>query len=141
MPSKPLPNGLDIHGYLDPWIILPSLDPLSPLLYVLGSELLQVVVNDHFHQGGIDLPIFINDEDYPIIQYAEDTLLIMPADLDQVIAMKDLLHKFSLSTGFKVNYHKLSMIPVNVPGVYLDSWRLLLGVRLVVCLLLIWDYH
>ena len=25
MPSKPLPNGLDIHEYPDPWIILPFL--------------------------------------------------------------------------------------------------------------------
>ena len=36
MPSKPLPNGLDIHRYLDPWIILPSLlvgNP-GPLDYV-----------------------------------------------------------------------------------------------------------
>ena len=82
---------------------------------MLGSELLQVVVNDLFHHGGIDLPIFTNDEDYPIIQYADDTLLIMPADLNQVIAMKELLHKFSLSTGLKVNYHKSSMNPVNVP--------------------------
>ena len=65
-------------------------DPLSPLLYVLGSELLQVVVNDLFQQGGIDLPIVTHEEDYPIIQYADDTLLIMPADLSQVIAMKEL---------------------------------------------------
>ena len=93
---------------------------------MLGSELLQVVVNDLFHQGGIDLPIVTNDEDYPIIQYADDTLLIMPADLNQVIAMKELLHKFSLSTAL------MFLI------LCLDSWHLLLGVRLVVCLLLIW---
>ena len=63
-------------------------DPLSPLLYVLGSELLQVVVNELLQHGHIHLPIVTNDSDFPIIQYADDTLLIMHADLDQVIAMK-----------------------------------------------------
>ena len=91
-------------------------DPLSPLLYMLGSELLQVVVNDLLLQGDITLPIITDDEDFPIIQYADDTLLIMLADLSQVLAMKELLHKFSISTGLKVNYHKSSMVPINVPN-------------------------
>jgi hypothetical protein len=57
-------------------------DPLSPTLYVLGSDLLQSVVNDLLAQGGISLPIPTGDRDFPIVQYADDTLLIMPADLD-----------------------------------------------------------
>jgi hypothetical protein len=81
-------------------------DPLSPLLYVLGSELLQVVVNDLMHQGHISPPIETSETDFPIIQYADDTLLILPADMDQILALKDLLHKFTISTGLKVNYHK-----------------------------------
>jgi hypothetical protein len=39
----------------------------------------------------------------------------MPADVDQVLAMKDLLQKFTLSTGLQVNYQKSSLIPINVP--------------------------
>ena len=89
-------------------------DPLSPLFYVLGSELLQVVVNDLLQQGILSHPISTDDGDFPVLQYADDTLLIMPADLDQVLAMKDLLHKFSLSTELKVNYQKSCMIPINV---------------------------
>jgi hypothetical protein len=56
-------------------------DPLSPLLYLFGSDLLQTVVNDMVRQGIISRPIETNDMDFPIIQYADDTLLIMPADL------------------------------------------------------------
>jgi hypothetical protein len=49
-----LENNLSIGKELDK-------EPLSPLLYFLGSELLQVVINDLLYQGIISLPIQIND--------------------------------------------------------------------------------
>ena len=52
--------------------------------------------------------------DYPIIQYADDTLLIMPADEEQLSHLKYLLNLFSMSTGLFVNYSKSSMIPINM---------------------------
>ena len=52
--------------------------------------------------------------DYPIIQYADDTLLIMPACTEQLRRLKILLDKFSSSTGLKVNYCKSSLIPINL---------------------------
>jgi hypothetical protein len=64
--------------------------------------------------GQLQKPINTYDDDFPIIQYADDTLLIMPADKDQIIVLKVLLHKFSLSTGLKINYNKSQMIPINV---------------------------
>jgi hypothetical protein len=56
-------------------------DPLSPLLYIFGSDLLQSAVNDMVVQGSLSRPIETNDLDFPIIQYADDTLLILPADV------------------------------------------------------------
>ncbi|XP_071677070.1 uncharacterized protein [Lolium perenne] len=91
-------------------------DPLSPILYVLGSDLLQTVVNNMLQEGRISLPIEVNDPDFPIVQYVDDTLLIIPADLAQIVALKDVLHNFTLSTGLKINYHKSSMVPINVPA-------------------------
>jgi hypothetical protein len=35
--------------------------------------------------------------------------------MDQILALKDLLHKFTLSTGLKVNYHKSNLVPINAP--------------------------
>jgi hypothetical protein len=83
-------------------------------LYVLGFDLLQDVVNDLLHQGAISLPIVTNDKEFPIIQYADDTLLVLPADIDQVLALKDMLNDFASSTGLRVNFHKSSMVPINV---------------------------
>jgi hypothetical protein len=65
-------------------------------------------------QGTLSRPIETNDLDFPIIQYADDTLLIMPADLDQVRALKITLEKYSKSTGLRINYNKSQMIPINV---------------------------
>jgi hypothetical protein len=89
-------------------------DPLSPTLYVFGSDLLQDVVNDFLHQGLISLPIETNDAEFPIIQHADDTLLVLPADIDQLLALKKMLNDFARSTGLKVNFHKSSMVPINV---------------------------
>ena len=89
-------------------------DPLSPLLYVLGSELLQAVVNELMDQGLISRPIDTYDEKFPIIQYADDTLLIMPADRVQLANLKKALGKFTLSTGLRINYDKSLMLPINV---------------------------
>jgi hypothetical protein len=46
------------------------------------------VVNDLLHQGLLSLPIETNDEEFPIIQYPDDTLLVLPADMDQVMTLK-----------------------------------------------------
>jgi hypothetical protein len=40
--------------------------------------------------------------------------MIMPADLPELEHLKDILRKFSSSTGLHVNYHKTSLIHVIV---------------------------
>jgi hypothetical protein len=89
-------------------------DPLSPLLFVLGADLLQSVVTDLLQRGLISLPIHTGDPDFPIIQYADDTLLIVPADSVQLSVLKEALQDFSSSTGLKVNFHKSCMLPLNL---------------------------
>lgn len=54
-------------------------DPLSPLLFVLAVHLLQTIVNKMLHDGVRSLPIDTLDPDFPIIQYVDDTILIIPA--------------------------------------------------------------
>jgi hypothetical protein len=52
--------------------------------------------------------------DFPIIQYVDDTLLILPAQLDEIMVVKDTLVKFSKSIGLKINFSKSQMLPINV---------------------------
>ena len=55
-------------------------DPFTPLLFILAADLLQSVVNKMLQDGSIYLPIPSNDHNFPIIQYADDTILLLPAD-------------------------------------------------------------
>lgn len=90
-------------------------DPLSPLLFVLVADLLQSVVNKAKDQGILNLPIPLRyTVDFPIIQYADDTLLIMEACARQLWALKAILHTFGDSTGLKVNYAKSMLVPINI---------------------------
>nr|XP_020149932.1 uncharacterized protein LOC109735140 [Aegilops tauschii subsp. strangulata] len=66
-------------------------DLVSPLLFVLAADILQTVINDMFRRGILHLPIPCHDQDYPVIQYADDTLIILPADKDQLVALKDMM--------------------------------------------------
>src|SRR4051812_1643888 len=89
-------------------------DPLSPLLFVLDADLLQSVVNKMLHDQILTLPINSHDPNYPIIQYADDTIMVIHADESQLLAMKDMLIRFHASTNLKVNFNKSSLIPLNV---------------------------
>jgi hypothetical protein len=90
-------------------------DPLSPLLFVLAADLLQSVINKAKEQGFFNLPILgTNTGDFPIVQYADDTLLVMEACPAQLTHLKELLRTFSASTGLKVNYNKSMMVPLNI---------------------------
>jgi hypothetical protein len=53
--------------------------------------------------------------DFPIVQYADDTLLLLQADAHQLFFLKALFHSFANSTGLHVNYRKSHMYPINVP--------------------------
>ena len=62
-------------------------DPLSPLLFVLAAELLQYVVNNAYQQDHLTLPIPTERNDFPVIQYADDTIIIMRVDINQVLLL------------------------------------------------------
>jgi hypothetical protein len=92
-------------------------DPLSPLLFVLAADLLQHVVNRAFRLNLIKAPLPIQDIDFPIVQYADDTLLLLQADARQLVCLKSLLHTFAKSTGLKINYSMSQMIPIRLCSV------------------------
>ena len=50
-----------------------------------------------------------------MIQYADDTVLIMPACSVQLEQLKSLLMHFSAYTGLRINFDKSAMISINTP--------------------------
>jgi hypothetical protein len=62
-------------------------DPLSPLLFVLSADLLQTVLNAVRNNNLLNLPLpILNDHDFLILQYVDDTLIFMQADEKSVVA-------------------------------------------------------
>jgi len=92
-----------------------QVDPLSPLLFVLAADFLQSILNKVRQRGQLNLPIPLNNSlDFPVIQYADDTLIVLEGDTRQMFFLKSILHSFSVSTGLKVNYNKSMMVPINI---------------------------
>lgn len=89
-------------------------DPLSPPLFVIVAELLQVIINKAFHEGLLNAPLPQAHPNFLIVQYADDTLLLMEAEASQLMYLKDLLNTFAVSTSLTVNYSKTQMIYVNL---------------------------
>jgi hypothetical protein len=90
-------------------------DPLSSLLFVLAADFLQSIINEAMHQQLLHRPIPLQcTNDFPIVQYADDTIIIMQADVQQLVTLKDLLAKFSEASGLRVNYNKSNLISINI---------------------------
>jgi len=69
-------------------------DPLSPLLFVLAADFLQSLLNAACVNGDLHLPLPLQyDQDFPILQYADDTWIFMQGDVSQVLFLKNLLQQ------------------------------------------------
>lgn len=90
-------------------------DPLSPILFVLATDILQTVLNEAMQanliQGPLPCP---SNPDFPVIQYADDTILILPAEHCQVMQVNNILKHYAAQIGLKINYSKSVLIPLNV---------------------------
>jgi hypothetical protein len=96
-------------------------DPLSPLLFVFTADILQSIVNKANDIGLLKLPLqYQGDVDFPIIQYAYDTLIIMEACQRQMFVLKAWLQSFGESTSLKVKYAKSNIYPINVSAEKMD---------------------
>ncbi|KAG8051284.1 hypothetical protein GUJ93_ZPchr0009g2396 [Zizania palustris] len=92
-------------------------DPLSPLLFVIAAELLQIMLNTASSQGIIKAPNCHMENDFPIIQYADDTLIFVEATQRNIFCIKGLLNTYTNFTGLKINLAKSCLIPLNTEKV------------------------
>jgi hypothetical protein len=88
---------------------------------VAVSELLQAMVNQLFRSGVLHAPLNIPNTDFPIVQYADDTLLVMQACPVQLAALKVILEDFAQATGLRVNYAKSALMSINISEEQLAS--------------------
>nr|XP_051222261.1 uncharacterized protein LOC127340559 [Lolium perenne] len=104
-----------LNGIPDKWIkLMRGLrqgDPLSPYLFLLVADVLQRLVQ---RDGALQHPI-VDGAPYPILQYADDTLIILRADAATARRLRLLLEQFGAATGLRINFQKSTLVPMHVP--------------------------
>jgi hypothetical protein len=66
--------------------------------------------------GNIHMPLPLqSSSDFPIVQHADDTFIIMQADVTQLLHLKELLQTFGDASRLKVNYAQPNLFPINIP--------------------------
>ncbi|GAU09987.1 hypothetical protein TSUD_393040 [Trifolium subterraneum] len=106
-------------------------DPLAPLLFLLVAEGLgglmrrAVEINRFrpFLVGGGGAPV-------SVLQYADDTLCIGEATIENLWVLKSVLRGFEMASGLKVNFWKSCVIGVNVSEEFLGMASEFLNCRI-----------
>jgi hypothetical protein len=95
-------------------------DPLSPFLFLLAAEGLNVLMSAMVSNGSFT-PYSVGAQNSVVIshlQFADDTLLVGVKSWANVRALRAVLILFERMLGLKVNFHKSMLFGVNVN----DSW-------------------
>jgi hypothetical protein len=97
-------------------------DPLAPFLFLLVVEgfsgVMRKAVEDNTFKGFSmgRSPVTISH-----LQYADDTLCIGEASVDNLWTLKAILHGFAMASGLKVNFLKSGLMGINVSPTFMTT--------------------
>lgn len=103
-------------------------DPLSPLLFDLGGEVLSKLLStakDKKIFSGIKLPE--SSTELTHLQYADDVILFIENDIRSIRGVKRVLQYFELLSGLHINFHKSCLYGFGDSQGKITEWADLLG--------------
>ena len=112
-------TAVNINGDIGPFF--PTLcgvrqgDPFSPFLFNMVVDALAAILDKAKaarHIRGL-VPHLVGGGGVSLLQYADDTILVMPACTQQATTIKDILNYYATSIGLKINFHKSTFITMN----------------------------
>lgn len=81
------------------------------------ADVLQSVIK----QARINIRHPLFDEACLVLQYVDDTLLVLRVDVNDVQHLKLCLDQFAQASGLKINFHKSTVVPMHVPVASVDA--------------------
>ena len=81
-------------------------DPISSYLFILAAEILAILVNLNTDIAGIT----IAQTQHRIVQFADDTTLIIDGSAGSLQASLNILEVFGSLSGLKINHDKTKVI-------------------------------
>ncbi|XP_016206848.1 uncharacterized protein LOC107647266 [Arachis ipaensis] len=103
-------------------------DPLSPFLIILVVDVLHRMVGEAVRNGRIS-PLLVGRDKIELshLQFADDTILFCPPEIETILNYKRLLRCFELMSGVSINFDKLNLIFVNCESEWVTNMCGLLG--------------
>ena len=103
-------------------------DPLAPFFFTIVAEglvgLVRQVIKINLFAG---IKIGSKEVDVSFLQYADDTLFFCEDSWSNVVSMKAILRGFEITSGLKINFHKSSLVCINVENTNLRCYSKLLN--------------
>ena len=108
--AKNIKTAVQLNGFLSNFFEIErgcrQGDPISPYIFILCAEILAIKIRSSTDIKGF----FINNVEYKISQFADDTSLLLDGSDSSLNKTLDVLHKFSIISGLKVNFDKTHVI-------------------------------
>lgn len=101
-------------------------DPLSPMLFLIATDVLQQTVKEVNNLLQTQLAPKIR-ELIMALQYADDTSFIVKVDEVSIITFKLMLRLFAKMSGLDINYQKSSFVPINMSDEQAEKVKAILG--------------
>ncbi|XP_028068962.1 uncharacterized protein LOC114271546, partial [Camellia sinensis] len=88
-------------------------DPLSPLLFIIAAESLNLLLARAVEKG-LFRGALVGGNGLRIshLQFADDTIVFCEGDQEEVLNIKRVLRCFAVMSGLKINYHKSAVCGV-----------------------------
>jgi retron-type reverse transcriptase len=105
-------------------------DPLSPILFNIVVDILVILINRAKGEGRFSgVKPNLVDDSLSILQYADDMILFMEHNFEQVKNMKLLLSAFEQLSGLKINFHKSGIFYFEEAKDYESQYEQLFGCK------------
>lgn len=98
-------------------------DPASPYLFLLVGDILQRLIQQ---DDVLEHPL-VGRGRPPVLQYADDTIIILWAGVATASRLKLLLDQFAAATGLVINFSKSTLVPMYVDEAELAEISSVLG--------------